>query len=313
MKKALITGITGQDGSYLAEFLIAEGYEVHGIVRRSSVLNRERIDHLIEKDQNTGYTITQGKLILHYGDLTDSSSIEKILKLVMPDEVYNLGAQSHVRISFDIPENTGNIVGLGTLRLLEAIKNICPKTKFYQASSSEMFGKVIETPQTELTPLNPRSPYACAKVYAHQISKNYREAYGIFTCAGILFNHECISENTPVIIKYKNTEIISIKRIKDIIRAKEKGTSIQQWELDTLEIWDGENFVDLNFITATKRKNHDDDFHCKIINTRNGVVETTNHHNMLNENSEKVKNRDLKLGDKLLHKQFPTTNTISKL
>jgi len=191
IKKALITGITGQDGSYLAELLIEKGYEVHGIVRRSSVLNRERIDHLIDIDKSAGYTGSdKGKLVLHYGDLTDSSSIEKILKLVMPDEIYNLGAQSHVRISFDIPENTGNIVALGTLRLLEAIKNICPKVKFYQASSSEMFGKVLETPQTEKTPLNPRSPYACAKVYAHQMTKNYREAYGIFACAGILFNHE---------------------------------------------------------------------------------------------------------------------------
>ena len=314
MKKALITGITGQDGSYLAEFLIEKGYEVHGIVRRSSVLNRERIDHLIDIDKSAGYTGTdKGKLILHYGDLTDSSSIEKILKLVIPDEVYNLGAQSHVRISFDIPENTGNIVALGTLRLLEAIKNICPKAKFYQASSSEMYGKVKEIPQTENTPFAPRSPYACAKVYAYYITKNYREAYEIFACNGILFNHECISENTPLIIKYKETNIISIKRIKDIIRVKEKGTNIQQWELNGLEVWDGENFVDLKFITATKRKKNEDDFHCRIINTRNGIIETTNHHNLLNENSEKVKNRYLNLGDKILHKPFPLINSISKL
>tara|TARA_Y100000310_G_scaffold204358_1_gene204621 strand:- start:9413 stop:10582 length:1170 start_codon:yes stop_codon:yes gene_type:complete len=190
-KKALITGVTGQDGSYLAEFLLEKGYEVHGIVRRSSVLNRERIDHLLYADKEAGYTgEDRGKFILHYGDLTDSSSIEKIMKLVVPDEVYNLGAQSHVRISFDIPEHTTNTVALGNLRLLEAIKNTCPKAKFYQASSSEMFGKVIETPQKETTPFYPRSPYACAKVYSYYVTNNYRDAYGLFACNGILFNHE---------------------------------------------------------------------------------------------------------------------------
>lgn len=151
-------------------------------------MNRERIDHLTEMDLYTG--ADRGKLILHYGDLTDSSSIEKILKEVMPDEVYNLGAQSHVRTSFDIPENTANVVGLGTLRLLEAIKNVCPKTRFYQASSSEMFGLVAETPQTEKTPFHPRSPYGVAKLFAYYITVNYREAYGIHASNGILFNHE---------------------------------------------------------------------------------------------------------------------------
>ncbi len=311
MKKALITGITGQDGSYLAEFLIEKGYEVHGVVRRSSIVNRERIDHLTELDYFTGPE--RGKLVLHYGDLTDSSSIEKIIKFVMPDEIYNLGAQSHVRVSFDIPENTSNVVALGTLRILEAIKNVCPKARFYQASSSEMYGKVMETPQNEKTPFYPRSPYACAKVYAFNITRNFREAYGIFAANGILFNHECISENTPIIVKDKVDEIISIKRIKDIKRAKEKGTNVQQWELDNLEIWDGNNFVELKFITATKRKKDNDDFQCRIVNTRNGIVETTNHHNMLNENAEKVKNRDLNLGDKLLHKQFPLINDFSRL
>ena len=187
-KKALITGITGQDGSYLAELLLEKGYEVHGIVRRSSVINRERIDHLFELDDYTGEE--KGNIFLHYGDLTDSSSIEKILKEVMPDEIYNLAAQSHVRVSFDIPENTSNVVALGTLRILEAIKNVCPKAKFYQASSSEMFGKVLETPQSEKTPFNPRSPYGCSKVYAFNITKNYREAYGLHASNGILFNHE---------------------------------------------------------------------------------------------------------------------------
>lgn len=187
-KKALITGITGQDGSYLAEFLIGKGYEVHGIIRRSSTVNRERIDHLTEPDLHTGSD--RGNLILHYGDLTDTSSIEKIVKEIMPDEVYNLAAQSHVRISFDIPKSTTEIGALGTLSLLEALKNVCPKARFYQASSSEMFGKVLEVPQSELTPFNPQSPYACAKVFSYYITKNYRDAYGLFACNGILFNHE---------------------------------------------------------------------------------------------------------------------------
>ncbi|MBS3091802.1 GDP-mannose 4,6-dehydratase [Candidatus Pacearchaeota archaeon] len=191
MKKALITGITGQDGSYLAEFLLEKGYEVHGIIRRSSTINRERIDHLTKPEIPAGHTGKEkGSFILHYGDLTDSSSVEKIIKEVMPDEVYNLGAQSHVRVSFDIPENTTNVVALGTLRILEAIKNVCPKARFYQASSSEMFGQVAEVPQKETTPFHPRSPYGCAKVYAYHITRNFRESYGIFACNGILFNHE---------------------------------------------------------------------------------------------------------------------------
>jgi len=188
MKRALITGITGQDGSYLAEFLIKKGYEVHGIVRRCSSFNRGRIDHLTNLDRHT--TTNQQNPILWHGDLTDSSSIENIMKKVRPNEVYNLGAQSHVRISFDIPENTSNIIALGTLRILEAVRKFCPNARFYQASSSEMFGKALETPQTEKTPFYPRSPYACAKVYAYYVVINYREAYGLHASNGILFNHE---------------------------------------------------------------------------------------------------------------------------
>ena len=188
MKKALVTGVTGQDGSYLVEFLLEKGYEVHGIVRRSSTFNRGRIDHLFDIDH-----ILNNKKIpfyLHYADLTDSSSIEKIIKNVQPNEIYNLAAQSHVRISFDIPENTANVVALGALRLLEAIKNTCPNARFYQASSSEMYGEVKETPQTENTPFNPMSPYACSKVFAHDLVINYRKAYGLHVSNGILFNHE---------------------------------------------------------------------------------------------------------------------------
>jgi GDPmannose 4,6-dehydratase len=185
MKKALITGITGQDGSYLAELLLEKGYEVHGIIRRSSSFNTERIDHLYQDPH-----VNNVKLFLHYGDLTDGSNISRIIEKIKPDEIYHLGAQSHVKVSFDLPEYTGNTDGLGTLRLLDAIKDSGVKTKFYQASTSELYGKIQETPQSETTPFYPRSPYACAKLYAYWITVNYRESYDMFACNGILFNHE---------------------------------------------------------------------------------------------------------------------------
>jgi len=180
MKVALITGITGQDGSYLAELLLEKGYEVHGIVRRASLINTHRIDHIYEK------------ISLHYGDLTDSTNLVRVIQQVQPDEIYNLGAQSHVKVSFEIPEYTGQTDALGTLRVLEAVRllGMEKKTKIYQASTSEMFGLVQEIPQRETTPFYPRSPYGCAKVYGYWITKNYREAYGLYACTGILFNHE---------------------------------------------------------------------------------------------------------------------------
>ncbi len=186
-KKALITGITGQDGSYLAEFLLKKNYEVHGIKRRSSSFNTERIDHLYQDPHEK-----QPKFILHYGDLTDSTNLIRIIQQIQPDEIYNLGAQSHVSVSFESPEYTANSDALGTLRILEAIRilNLKKKTKIYQASTSELFGKVQEIPQKEETPFYPRSPYGVAKLYAYWITINYREAYGIFACNGILFNHE---------------------------------------------------------------------------------------------------------------------------
>ncbi len=187
MKKALITGVTGQDGSYLAEFLLEKGYEVHGIKRRSSSLNTERIDHLYQNPQDSNK-----KLFLHYGDLSDGSNLLNIIVNVQPDEIYNLGAQSHVAVSFEIPEYTADIDALGVLRILEAIRmaGLENKTRFYQASSSELYGLVQEIPQKEVTPFYPRSPYAVAKLYAFWIVKNYREAYGMYACNGILFNHE---------------------------------------------------------------------------------------------------------------------------
>lgn len=187
MKKALITGITGQDGSYLAELLLEKGYEVHGIIRRASTFNTERIDHLYRDPHINGV-----RLHLHYGDLSDGSNLNRILEKIQPDEIYHLGAQSHVRVSFDLPEYTGDVSGLGTLRLLDTIRETEIKTKFYQASSSEMFGLVDKNklPINEQTPFHPRSPYACAKVYAYWITKNYREAYNLHATNGILFNHE---------------------------------------------------------------------------------------------------------------------------
>lgn len=187
-KKALITGVTGQDGSYLAELLLEKGYEVHGVVRRASTFNRERIDYLhSDTSEATDY---QNNIELHYGDLGDTNSLLRILMQIRPDEIYNLAAQSHVGISFDIPEYTGDVTGMGVVRFLELIRSMDLDTRFYQASSSELFGEVVETPQRETTPFYPRSPYACAKAYAYYITRNYRESYGIFASNGILFNHE---------------------------------------------------------------------------------------------------------------------------
>ena len=185
MPRALVTGITGQDGSYLAELLLDKDYEVHGVVRRSSTINRERIDHLQSERHQGG-----GKLKLHYGDLADTTTLNQLVKTIRPDEVYNLGAQSHVRISFDMPEYTADVAGLGTLRLLDAMRNIDFEGRFYQASSSEMFGLAATDEQDEASPFHPRSPYACAKCFAHSITVNYREAYEMHASNGILFNHE---------------------------------------------------------------------------------------------------------------------------
>ena len=184
-KTALITGITGQDGSYLAELLLAKGYEVHGIVRQSSSFNTQRIDHIFQDPHESNR-----RLLLHFGDLADGSNIARLLERIRPDEIYNLAAQSHVRVSFDIPEYTGDVTGMGTLRILEAIRDAGIRTKFYQASSSELYGLVQEVPQSEDTPFYPRSPYGVAKLYAYWITKNYRESYDLFACNGILFNHE---------------------------------------------------------------------------------------------------------------------------
>ncbi len=206
MKKVLITGITGQDGSYLAEFLLEKGYEVHGLIRRSSSFNTGRIDHIFQDPH-----VRERRLFLHYGDLSDGSNLTRLLREIKPNEIYNLAAQSHVRVSFDIPEYTGDVTGLSTVRLLEAIREEGLSVKFYQASSSEMFGKVEEVPQRESTPFYPRSPYGCAKVYAYWVTKNYRESYGIFACNGILFNHESPRRGLTFVTRKVTKGLVRIK------------------------------------------------------------------------------------------------------
>jgi GDPmannose 4,6-dehydratase len=227
-KRALITGITGQDGSYLSEFLLENGYEVHGIIRRTSTFNTDRIDHIYEDPHKEGV-----KLLLHYGDLTDGTTLRRILEEVKPTEIYNLGAQSHVRVSFDSPEYTVDAVGMGTLRLLEAIRDYQQRTgiqvRFYQAGSSEMYGLVQAVPQSETTPFYPRSPYACAKVYAHWQTVNYRESYNLFACNGILFNHESPRRGETFVTR-KITRAVA-----RIVAGKQK--SIYMGNLDAKRDW----------------------------------------------------------------------------
>ena len=227
-KRALITGITGQDGSYLSELLLEKGYEVHGIIRRSSSFNTDRIDHIYKDPHNP-----DARLFLHYGDLTDGTTLRRIIEEVKPVEIYNLGAQSHVRVSFDSPEYTVDTVGMGVLRLLEAIRDYQQRTgievRFYQAGSSEMFGKVLEIPQKETTPFYPRSPYACAKVYGHWQTINYRESYGLFACNGILFNHES-PRRGPTFVTRKITRALA-----RIVKGKQK--EIYLGNLDSKRDW----------------------------------------------------------------------------
>jgi GDPmannose 4,6-dehydratase len=206
VKRALITGITGQDGSYLAELLLQQGYEVHGIIRRASTFNTSRIDHIYKDPHLEGV-----RLFLHYGDLTDGSNLARVLQKIEPDEIYNLAAQSHVRVSFDVPEYTGDVVALGTTRILEAIRDVGIQPRYYQASSSELYGKVQEMPQSETTPFYPRSPYAAAKLYAYWMTVNYREAYNLYACNGILFNHESERRGETFVTRKISRAAASIK------------------------------------------------------------------------------------------------------
>jgi GDPmannose 4,6-dehydratase len=246
-KKALITGITGQDGSYLAELLLNKGYEVHGIKRRASSFNTQRIDHLYQDPH-----IENARLKLHYGDLTDSSNLTRIMQEVQPDEVYNLGAQSHVAVSFESPEYTADVDAIGTLRLLEAIRflGLEKKTRFYQASTSELYGLVTETPQTEKTPFHPRSPYGVAKLYAYWITVNYREAYGIYACNGILFNHESPRRGETFVTR-KIT-----RGLANIAQGLEK--CLYLGNIDSLRDWGhAKDYVEMQWLMLQQKKPED--------------------------------------------------------
>lgn len=302
-KTALITGITGQDGAYLAKFLVDKGYKVFGTYRRSSTPNFWRLQYIGVFD----------KITLIPADMADMASLMEAITVSQCDELYNLAAQSYVGASFDQPLHTADIDGVGATKILEIIRHLRKDIKFYQASTSELYGANSNTPQSEKTEFIPNSPYAAAKLYSFHITRIYREAYNIFASNGILFNHECVSENIPVIVRNKKTNVISIQRIKDIRKAREKSTNVQQWLITDLEIWDGEQFVELKVLTATRRKKEEDDFHCKTINTRHGIVETTNHHTLLLEDNTKVKTKTIQNGSKLLHKEFPVSNTFATL
>jgi GDPmannose 4,6-dehydratase len=285
-RSALITGVTGQDGSYLAELLLEKGYEVHGMVRRASTEKFERIEHL------------RDKITLHQGDLLDQRSLVDTLRASKPVEIYNLAAMSFVAVSWIQPTLTAEFTGVGVTRMLEAMREVCPEARFYQASSSEMFGKVLEVPQTETTPFYPRSPYGVAKAYGHFITINYRESYDLHATSGILFNHECISANTPLIVRQMGS--IAIKTPADLVPLQRKGQSTQTFEPDkVVEVWDGEDWTYVRAITATRRRRTDDDHRLLSIQTRGGAVDVTAHHHMLDDERELLHAGDVEEGDSL--------------
>jgi len=283
---ALITGITGQDGSYLAELLLEKGYEVHGMVRRASTEKFERIEHI------------RHRLTLHQGDLLDQRSLVDTLRAARPTEIYNLAAMSFVAVSWVQPTLTAEFTGVGVTRMLDAMREVCPEARFYQASSSEMFGKVRAAPQNEQTPFYPRSPYGVAKAYGHFITVNYRESYDLHATSGILFNHESVSGNTPLMVR--DDGIISVKTPLDLVPLLRKGESVQNFIPKTLlQIWDGEDWVQVNAITATRRRSGDPDHDLLSIQARAGVVEVTAHHNLLDQDFEKVPAGSVVEGDEL--------------
>jgi GDPmannose 4,6-dehydratase len=283
---ALITGVTGQDGSYLAELLLEKGYDVHGMVRRASTEKFDRIEHI--RDQ----------LTLHQGDLLDQRSLVDALRASKPAEIYNLAAMSFVAVSWIQPTLTAEFTGTGVTRMLEAMREVCPEARFYQASSSEMFGKVLEVPQTETTPFYPRSPYGVAKAYGHFITVNYRESYDLHATSGILFNHECLSQNTPLIVRQLG--IVSIKTPADLVPLRRKGQSVQSYTPENaVEVWDGEDWTYVRAITATRRRRTDPDHELISIETRGGVVDVTAHHTMLDEERAPIKAGDVQEGEDL--------------
>jgi GDPmannose 4,6-dehydratase len=292
-KRALITGITGQDGSYLAELLLDKGYEVHGLVRRASTEKFERIEHLRER------------ITLHQGDLLDQRSLVDSLRASRPQEIYNLAAMSFVAVSWIQPTLTAEFTGVGVTRMLEAMREACPEARFYQASSSEMFGKVLEVPQTESTPFYPRSPYGVAKAYGHFITVNYRESYDLHAVSGILFNHECVYSNSPLMVRHEG--IVSVKTPADLVPLLRKGPSSQAFDPGPMvEVWDGLDWTPITAITATRRRASDPDHEGLCIQARAGVVDVTAHHHMLDSDFKQVVARDVEPGDHLgLADEFP--------
>jgi GDPmannose 4,6-dehydratase len=285
-RKALITGVTGQDGSYLAELLLEKGYEVHGMVRRASTEKFERIEHI------------RDRITLHQGDLLDQRSLVDALRASDPAEIYNLAAMSFVAVSWIQPTLTAEFTGVGVTRMLEAMREVCPQARFYQASSSEMFGKVLEVPQTETTPFYPRSPYGVAKAYGHFITVNYRESYDLHATSGILFNHECLSESTPLIVRELGQ--ISVKTPADLVPLRRKGQSAQSFTpRNLIEVWDGEDWTWIRAITATRRRRTDPDHRLLSIQARGGIVDVTAHHSLLDDERDKIRAGEVEPGDDL--------------
>jgi GDPmannose 4,6-dehydratase len=285
-RRALITGITGQDGSYLAELLLEKGYEVHGMVRRSSTETFQRLEHI------------RDDLVLHTGDLLDQRSLVDVLRECEPDEIYNLAAMSFVAASWSQPVLTAEFTAVGVTRMLEAMREVVPQARFYQASSSEMFGKVREVPQNESTPFYPRSPYGVAKCYGHFITVNYRESYDLFACSGILFNHECLTSHTPLMVREDGVQ--SVKTPLDLVPLRGKGPSVQRFTPHGLmEVWGGEDWTPITAITATRRRRRDPDHELVAVDARAGTVNVTAHHHMLDSDREQVHARDLAEGDRL--------------
>jgi GDPmannose 4,6-dehydratase len=294
---ALITGVTGQDGSYLAELLLEKGYDVHGMVRRASTEKFDRIEHI------------RDRITLHQGDLLDQRSLVDALRASKPSEIYNLAAMSFVAVSWIQPTLTAEFTGVGVTRMLEAMREVCPEARFYQASSSEMFGKVLEVPQTESTPFYPRSPYGVAKAYGHFITVNYRESYDLHATSGILFNHECLSESTPLLLR--DDGLIDVRTPADLVPLLRTGGSVQNFlPKSFLEVWDGEAWTPITAITATRRRRSDPDHQLVSIQARAGAVEVTAHHSMLDSDFEKVQARDVEPGDELaLCEEMPERTT----
>lgn len=310
-KKALITGVSGQDGSYLAEFLLSKGYEVHGIIRRASTFNTSRISHLIDEEEKT----RAGKFFFHYGDTSDATSLIDLVQKIRPDEIYHLAAQSHVRVSFDAPEYTSNADALGTLRLLEAIRllGLSDKVRFYQASTSELFGKAQEVPQSETTPFYPRSPYAVAKLYAHWIVKNYREAYGIFASNGILFNHETITAFMPMFVKKFGENEFDIKPIKEIVKFDETKKYYQSKSVLGVQVWGKNGWVDIKFASAYPHDIKGDNKKPRFINSRSGAFMATSSHVVFMAESKEQKVENIQIGERLEVVNLPPLTTSSLL